>query len=153
DRTRIASKRRQTTQLIVNAVPLNPVASARVNDADITYPLADLSVDGASSDWQTEGLAGRRFGIGTAANLMDIATGVLRFNNGASTAFIDPRYAGSTAAGWQMADIARLIENDHYVTIFDDYPPYGIQSSIRSGKFYKFWSQTFTASQRDPSPI
>lgn len=151
DRTRIASKRRQTTQLIVNAVPLNPVASARVNDADITYPLADLSVDSVSSDWQTEGLAGRRFGIGTAANLMDIATGVLRFNNGASTAFIDPRYAGD--GGWKLADIAQLIEDDHYITIFDDYPPYGVQSSIRGGKFYKFWSQQFTNAAKDPTPV
>lgn len=150
DITRLSSKRRQITRLIVNAVPSQVVTSARVNMASISYPLANVTVDSTDGDWLTEGLAGRRFGIGTAPGLSDIADGVLRFNVSSTIAYIDPRYAGQ---GGHSRDIAQLIANDHYLSIFADYPAYGVQSSIRSGIFYKLWDQQFVSASRDPSPI
>lgn len=150
DRVRLASKRRQTTRLIVNAVPLRSVASAVIDDASISYPLVALDVTDTSTDWLTEALAGRRFGIGTAPGLTDIADGVLRFDATSNAVTLDPRYAGD---GGFARDIKHLIETGHYLTVYDDYPPYGIQSSIRGKTFYKMWDVAFSAAQRNPTPI
>jgi hypothetical protein len=148
DLVRLTSKKRQTVNLIINAVPLNPVASAVINQASILYPLSQLTVSD-TENW-SEAVAGRQFSIGTAPGLSDVTWGVLRRDAGVSTLYHDAKYNGDSGS---PRSIQQLIEDGYFITIYDARPAWGIQSSIRNGVFYKNWDQRFTASSKDPRPV
>lgn len=147
DIIRLRSGKRQTVGLIVNAVPLNPVATAQISDTSITYPLAELSV-ADTEDW-SEAVAGRLFTIGTGPGLADVTWGVLRRDATSSTLFTDARANGEPG---YARNIQQLIQNGQYVTVYDARPAWGWWSSIRNGVFYKFWDNKFSASAANPRP-
>lgn len=150
DLLRFLSKKAQTVNLIVNAVPLNPVATAQVDQAELLYPLAELSIDNAEVDWLTEAIAGRLFSIGIAPNTTNVTWGVLRRDAAADTLYMDAKMAGDPG---YARDIHQLIQNNHFITVYDARPMWGWWSSIRNGVFYKFWDRRFTNAESYPRPV
>ncbi len=136
--------------LTMNAVPLNIVAWAEIDQATITYPLAQLAVSGTSANWLTEGRRGRLVMVGTAPGLHDVTVGVLRGDVTSGTLLIDPKYNGEP--GWPV-DIQQLVADNLFVSIVKFRPAWGLMSSIRKGKFYKNWSDGFTNSARYPHSL
>lgn len=148
DLLRFLSKKPQTVNLVVNAVPLTVVATAQVNQSNLLYPLAELTIDN-TTDW-SEAVAGRLFSIGTAPGTHNVTWGVLRRDAGGSTLYFDAKMAGDPG---YARDIHQLIDDNQYISVYDARPAWGWWSSIRNGTFYKFWDRRFTASESQPRPI
>lgn len=136
--------------LIINAVPLEILATAEINQATFSYPEADLTVDAVSADWLTYNQVGRMVMIGTAPGLADVTYGIIRKASTATTLYLSPLQQGE---GGYARDIALDLDDDYYVSICKFHPAWGIGSQIRKGKFYKNWDETYSDGGKNPRPI
>lgn len=148
DVDRIRGNVHEFDPVIVNAVPLIPVASARVNQTTFAYPLAQIAVD-TMSDWTTQGKRGRMFSIGTAPGFADITWGILKRDAIANFLFMDAKSLGDPG---YAREIHLPILNDHYITVYKYRPPWGLMSAIRNGVFYKQYDIPYDGSGSNPNP-
>lgn len=140
---------RHSTGFILNRVPKVPVATMRVNQTAFSYPLANLTVDNVTMLGTVR--VGHMVLIGTTPGGWDITTGIVNAPySGGSILSIDAKSQGDP--GWRRNIIAP-IANDHYITIIKYRPPYGLQSSIRNGVFYKRWNYPYNGEGANPSPV
>lgn len=133
---------------IVNAVPLRPVALARINQVNFTYPLAQITVDNTIG-WSAV-KTGMAFAIGTASQTADITWGVVRKAPTSTILYIDARGRGDPA--FARAIHADLADNQ-YVTIYKHRPPWGLLSRISNGVFLKKYDLAYTDEGSNPDPF
>jgi hypothetical protein len=138
------------TRVTLNAVPQVTVASAEINQSAFTYPLAQLTVDNTSADWETEALAGRMVLIGTAPGLADVTYGVVRKTVTATVLYLDAKSLGDSG---YASDIRQPIQNGHYITVLKYRPPWSIYSSIRNDTFYKAFDEAYVDQGLKPAPL
>lgn len=141
---------RHSTSVIINAVPLIPLATARVNQAAFTYPIGELTVDNTSADWLTKVKVGHLVAIGTTSGGHDITWGVVRKAPMSTKLYIDGKSRGDPG---YARNILKELANDAYITVYKFRPAWGLLSSIRQGKFYKNFDLAYTNQGAKPDPL
>lgn len=136
------------TKPVLNAVPKNIVATARVNQASFTFPLVAITVDNTVG-WSNIKV-GYLFMIGTSPGSGDIMHGIVRAAPTSTVLYIDAKDLGDPGF---PNNIIQPIANDYYVSIIKFRPPWGLLSSIRGGVFYKRWDVNYTNQLNRPDPI
>ncbi len=137
-------------ELTLNRVPLVVVASAQINQSSFTYPINSFVVGNASVDWTTKVKRGMAFSIGTEPGGHDITWGTVKATPGVNTFTFDAKTLGDS--GYAI-DIHLPIEDDHWITVYQHRPMWGILSAVRNKIFYKDYDQTYVSQGSQPSPV
>lgn len=133
---------------IVNAVPLRPIALARINQASFAFPLTQITVDN-TVEWSAI-KTGMAFSIGTTQYGTDTTWGVVRKAPTSTILYIDAKGRGDSG---YARDIAADLADNQYVTIYKHRPPWGLLSAIRGGIFYKQYDIAYSDQGSSPAPL
>ncbi len=133
---------------ILNITPKVVIATAQINQAAFTYPLAELTIDNYTADSTPK--VGHMVMVGTTPGASDVTVGVLRKPISGSTLYIDAKSQGDSGVS---LNIRTPLANNQYITILKFRPAWGLLSSIRDGKFYKAWDVPYTGQGTNPDPV
>jgi hypothetical protein len=137
-----------TVKRHLSVAPLYVVATARINQASFTKPLAQLTVDNTSAGWGNI-RKGFTVAIGTTAGARDIGVFRTRGIPGASTLYIQELSTGDFGL-LPLADLADFADNA-YITVYANPNIYSVFSRIAysggvdstSGTFYKDYDYAY----------
>jgi hypothetical protein len=137
------------SQVYLNFWPLTSVATATVDQVSFVYPIAELTVTGASAGWLTDVKAGMMVRITSSGD--HVTTAVVRRDPTLSTSLlIDAKHRGDPG---RTQDIQVALANAQSITIYNYYPLWTIFSVIRDGVFYKEWDLAYTNEGDYPAPV
>jgi len=140
---------RHTVDAYLNRWPLNPVATADINQVSITYPVASLTVDNTSADWLTIVKKGQMVRVVNSVGT-HVTTGIVRKAPASTTLYIDAKAQGDPGRA-QLQALA--LGDDHVITIYDYMPPWTMFSRIAAGVFYKEFDWDFDNQGDYPQPV
>jgi hypothetical protein len=138
------------TEMVLNAVPLVQVATARINQATFAYPLAEVVVDTTSGAWLTAVKVGQAFAIGTTAGGTDITWGVVRKVPTSTIFYFDAKSLGDSG---YARDIRGGLADNLYLTVYKHRPMWGLLSAIRNSTFYKQFDVPYVDQGSSPPPV
>lgn len=138
----------QLTFPVLNVVPSDSLATARIDQSTFTYPLGELTVDNTSADW-LDIEPGMMVWIGTEAGAYDVMVTVVRKDPAADTLYI----AGTAGDSGVATRTQVALDDDQYVTVLYYKPPWSLLSRLASGTFYKQFDITYTDEGDDPAPV
>lgn len=137
----------------VNVTPKVEIATARINQASFSYPLAQLTVDNTSINgglsW-SDILVGSPIYIGTTAGAHDVTTSRVRKPPSGTTLFIS--VIGSGEPGFAEFEHT-LLADDQYITILAVKDPWSFLPRNDSGTDYKFYDVSYVDEGDDPDPV
>lgn len=150
DIQKLRNARNHRIELVLNKVPLIPVATARINQSSFTYPINAVAVDNTSVAWVTAVKRGQAFSIGTTEGGNDVTWGTVKQAPSSGVFYFDVKSRGEP--GYAL-DIHSQLEDDLYITVYAHKPPWSLYSAIRNKLFYKEWDIAFTDQTIEPVPI
>lgn len=125
----------------LSVVPSTTVATARINQASFTNPVIQLTVDGTSGGWSNV-RKGHTVWIGTTAGARDIGVYRLREDPTSNTLYIAEMSNGDP--GLLALATLRLLADNAYVTVVQDWNLWGIFPVIVNGEFRMDFNDTYT---------
>lgn len=136
----------QTYQGYLAIVPQTSFATARVNQASFTRPLAQLTVDGTSAEWLNV-LPGMTCWIGTTAG--DYNVGIFRVRAAPTSTILYLQELSTGDFGRIPNTTLRLIADDQYITIVSDFNMWSVFPRIAysggaDGTFYKDYNVAYS---------
>jgi hypothetical protein len=144
----LESRHHGTPDVYLNAWPLRIVGTATVNQGTFDYPVAQLTVSGASAGW-TSLIAGQMVRILDGSDI--ITTGVVRQTPTSSTELkIDAKHLGDPG---RPQLITGILANAQSVVVYDFMPLWAILSRISSGVFYKYFDIPYVNQNLFPNPV
>jgi hypothetical protein len=137
----------------LSPVPDVDIATALINQATFTYPLAQLTVDSTSADW-LEVREGDTVFIGTSAGLSDVGIYRARLDTNSTTIFLgetSSQDVGLLPVAIRTASFA----NNQYVTVKRRFDIWSILPVINSstGAIYEDWNRTVGTNNTTPAPL
>ncbi len=135
-------------RLRLNAVPKVIVATAQINQASFTYPIASLTIDN-TWNWSAAKV-GQAFWIGTEPGTYDVTAGVVKAVPTSTTLYMDAKSLGDPG---YASYIHNGLSDNLYITILKHRPLWGMLSSIRSGVFYKQWDVAYSDEGSNLNPL
>lgn len=129
----------------LNIVNPSTVATLTVSSAPTLYPYVEISVTGSMTNVEI----GHRIKIESSGGTIK-SWGIVRKAPSGSTLFVNPIYAGDS--GYPELIETAIVSGDT-ITVYDDFPLWGLFSTIQGGSFFKQWDVAYTDQNAQPPPI